>query len=224
MLTQSFFQAKSGIPIPMEDLCLWLKADTGVSVDGSNFVFSWADQSGNGNDVIQTNEACQPQFVENVLNGKPVLRFTGSSDFMRRIFSETINQPISIYVIFRIVGGGLLYIIDGINSFHSIRNDNGYIQMRTSGGTFGFYEMTTDIFYLSEGIFNGYSSKLFKNGILKASGITNGNMDGITVGSYYGVDTAFFVGDIAEILLYNSELSDTKRIQVEQYLLSKYRL
>ena len=40
-------------PSQLSGLKLWLKADTGVTVDGSGNVSSWADQSGNNNTAYQ---------------------------------------------------------------------------------------------------------------------------------------------------------------------------
>jgi hypothetical protein len=40
-------------PSDLDSLVLWLKADAGVTKDGSNYVSSWADQSGNGNNATQ---------------------------------------------------------------------------------------------------------------------------------------------------------------------------
>jgi hypothetical protein len=62
--------------IPSNGLQLWLKADVGVSLNGTE-VSSWADQSVNQYVLSQTNPNAQPQLVPNVLNGKPILRFSG---------------------------------------------------------------------------------------------------------------------------------------------------
>lgn len=43
--------AASVDPASIPDLFLWLKADAGVTYDGSNLVSAWADQSGNGNNA-----------------------------------------------------------------------------------------------------------------------------------------------------------------------------
>ena len=62
---------------PTTGLQLWLKADAGVTTNSSGLVTTWADQSGLGNDAIQTNAAVAPSLVMNSLNGKPTLRFPG---------------------------------------------------------------------------------------------------------------------------------------------------
>ena len=63
-------------------LQLWLKADSGISTNSSGLVTKWADQSGMGNDAIQTNSANAPSLVLNSLNGKPTLRFPGDTRYL----------------------------------------------------------------------------------------------------------------------------------------------
>ncbi|MGA2659072.1 MAG: LamG-like jellyroll fold domain-containing protein [Verrucomicrobiota bacterium] len=58
-------------------LQLWLKADAGVTTNGSGLVTTWADQSGLHNDAIQANSAVAPSVALNSQNGKPTLRFPG---------------------------------------------------------------------------------------------------------------------------------------------------
>lgn len=58
---------------------VWLKADAGSSATTSgNPVSQWNDQSGNGNNVAQTNSARQPLYQNSVgsaLNGMPAMEF-----------------------------------------------------------------------------------------------------------------------------------------------------
>lgn len=68
---------------------LWLEADSGVFTDAGkttpatsngDLVYVWADQSGNGYDVVQATSGNRPAYQTNVTAGKPALRFDGSSD------------------------------------------------------------------------------------------------------------------------------------------------
>ena len=78
MLAGLLTNASKAQTLPPSDLLLWLMADAGVdTLNGT--VSRWHDQSGNGNDVIQTNASRQPLLVANILNGKPVIRFGGES-------------------------------------------------------------------------------------------------------------------------------------------------
>ena len=58
-------------------LALWLKADSGVTADGSGNVTAWADQTGN-NVLTQTSGGNEPLLVTNDINGAPALRFNGN--------------------------------------------------------------------------------------------------------------------------------------------------
>ncbi|MBI5100828.1 MAG: hypothetical protein HZB33_03165, partial [Nitrospirae bacterium] len=72
----------NGAPFPTVGMKLWLKADAGVTKDGSNFVSAWADQSGYGNNAQQAAAGLQPLFVSSGSNGRPAVRFDGIDDFM----------------------------------------------------------------------------------------------------------------------------------------------
>jgi hypothetical protein len=51
---------------------IWLRADSGVTLT-NNAVSTWADVSGNGNNVTQTTTNLRPYLQRNVFNGKPAL-------------------------------------------------------------------------------------------------------------------------------------------------------
>lgn len=68
-------------PDQVANLWQWLKADAGVTKDGSNLVSAWADQSGGGRDVAQSTAANKPTWTANAYNGLPGLVF-GGNDFL----------------------------------------------------------------------------------------------------------------------------------------------
>src|ERR1035441_10988899 len=73
LLSSGFSQIDS---IFRERLQLWLKSDTGVVLNDTT-VSRWIDQSGNGNDAIELTKSRQPVLADNVINGKPAIRFDG---------------------------------------------------------------------------------------------------------------------------------------------------
>jgi hypothetical protein len=73
----------SGVPPDqLPGLQLWLRSDAGISHDTLGRVSAWADQSGSGNDALQSDDAEKPLFLRNALAGKPVLRFDGANDYL----------------------------------------------------------------------------------------------------------------------------------------------
>jgi hypothetical protein len=67
----------------MSDATLWLKADSGVTTDGSGGISEWADQSSTGTLAEQYYTASKrPLYVSSAVNGKPVVRYDGTDDLM----------------------------------------------------------------------------------------------------------------------------------------------
>jgi hypothetical protein len=62
---------------PATGLALWLRADSGVTEDGSG-VSSWTDRV--TGDRSASRNSGSPRLVEDVVNGKPVVRFDGNQD------------------------------------------------------------------------------------------------------------------------------------------------
>jgi hypothetical protein len=73
---------------PASGLQIWYKADVGVTSSAGK-VSAWADQSGNGRNATQGTSTAQPSLVVDALNGKPVISFNGTSNFMN--FTYAVN-------------------------------------------------------------------------------------------------------------------------------------
>ena len=61
---------------------LWLKADTIGGLSDGGAIGTWADQSGNGRDFTQNTAGAKPTYKTGILNGLPVVRFDGTTDYM----------------------------------------------------------------------------------------------------------------------------------------------
>ncbi|MHB9024121.1 MAG: fibronectin type III domain-containing protein [Armatimonadota bacterium] len=89
--------------VPQAELKLWLKADAGVTKDGSNYVTAWADQSGQGNDATNGGSTERPLYVGSALNGYPVIRFDGAyNNFMlgsHYLFADNTKTGISFIAV-----------------------------------------------------------------------------------------------------------------------------
>ncbi|MBO9606785.1 MAG: discoidin domain-containing protein [Paenibacillaceae bacterium] len=209
--------------IPTANLGLWLKADAGVTKNGSDRVSRWADYSGSGADAEVLDSSAMPLWVANALNGKPALRFDGTQsliahdfvDIDMRDFTMTFvlkpavlvdyNQAIGSAggwgeAAFRASANGTLYA--GPDGDSRIVTTSGQIQ---SG--------VTQIFTYK---YSGGSAWLYRNGAL--------------IGSASGLETGYPTpgfamnpnGDVPEVVVYKSALSDTDRGTVETYLRDKY--
>ncbi|MDD4236683.1 MAG: PKD domain-containing protein, partial [Bacteroidales bacterium] len=206
--------------IPTTDLKLWLKADAGVVMDGSNYVSEWQDQSGNGFHLTQTNSTNQPKYQADVLQELPVIRFDGN-DFLSIFMGEPIEQPVTLFVVWKLSGNNLAqYIISGSFSLH--RNVNN-IYLRAGSpvnSTSPNYTRSFPSSYVvTSGIINSSVSTIYENGLIKNSGNASTNsLSTFTLGhGSYGLQ-----GDIAELFIYSSSLNESERIYIEKYLMDKY--
>ncbi len=100
---QPVFTTPGFTPTQIAGLKLWLKADAGLFKDAAkaqpatadaDAIYTWADQSGNGNDAIQATLANRPLLKLAIQNGKAVVRFDGADDGLQTaIFGSPLGQP-----------------------------------------------------------------------------------------------------------------------------------
>jgi hypothetical protein len=87
-------------------LRLWLKADTGITLNGST-VAAWADQSGNGLNLAQATGAKQPTYNATGLNSRPAVSFVPASDtflLSARDAAFNLGNNTSWFIVFRVTG------------------------------------------------------------------------------------------------------------------------
>ncbi len=219
------------VPTDIAGCLLWLDASQIVGLNDGDPVSTWADESGNGNDVTQSNAQEKPTYQTNELNGLPVVNFTptgggGTKEFLRRTFSSPLAQPGTVFVVVRsqsTTDSGKIF--DGVGS--------GRWLIQPSGGTWQIFAGSTVLsggtadtnWHVFSLIFNGASSEVFVDGVSTITGNPGAaNFDGITLGGDNGSGTSPLTGDEAEVIIYNSALGTTDRQTVEAYLASKYAL
>jgi Concanavalin A-like lectin/glucanases superfamily/F5/8 type C domain len=238
-LLLSFITLTTTAQIP-SGAALWLKADAGVTINGTT-VSAWADQSGNGYNVSQATVANQPIFQASDFNGQPAISFDGSTDFL----NNTVNNVVT-------PGAGRTVFIVSKAACNSVALN--YITFRRST-LLCSYQSGSPNFIYSDGVNAGNNASAPANWFdtIKAkptilsfynSGIAPNklnlrmNQQAIVVSQSGGVasesgtagfsigrreDGAYFGnGAIAEIIVYNSELNATDRTTVENYLATKY--
>jgi len=128
-------------PIPTTGLQLWLKADAGVTLNGST-VSKWADQSGKGNDAIQPDLPRQPLLVKDGLNGKPTIRFDGLSR-LGLTGSKRMTQ-ISLFIVFKMDSG--TYVSHNLIDFGDIDAEGSVWGVNLQTSYTGFAQDIVNIF------------------------------------------------------------------------------
>ncbi|MHB9022786.1 MAG: Ig-like domain-containing protein [Armatimonadota bacterium] len=227
------------------NMTLWLKADAGVTYDGSNKVSAWADQSGQGHNLAQGTANLQPVYTTGILNGLPVVRFDGvnNSTGDRMISSAvTLAQQHTIFAVVRVQN-----ILTGCNgtpfSYADITNGASDVEMicfYNSPGvnyfrmrypdldTWNHYDMsyTRTSPQLMTQRRDSSVAKAYLNGTqVSTNKSTTATFSTTNRGFRLGTHTnsqQCLDGDIAEVIVYDAALSDSDRQAVEAYLTAKY--
>ncbi len=226
------------LPNQISGLSLWLRADSLVTKDVNDFVSSWSNSTGTGASFSQSTSAAQPRWVDNVWNGKPVIRFDGSNDFLNggNNYQMGMNNRTSFIVCKANTISGYTFYSQAATCGGSFR----YSFTHSSGsGLFIYYNDGPDIFLntsqspLNSNIWSNVINrsalqmKLYKNSaqipqVLSLNSTAPFvNICNFVIGSY-DPGQSFLNGDIAEFIIYDRALSDAERNQIELYLARKY--
>jgi len=232
--------ATEPIPLPaVSNLRLWLRADKGLTENGG-VVSTWADQSGNFNSAAQPIESQRPTLVTDGLNGRPVLRFDGADDSLvvahspslaitgdltsffvvkfddfatfRAVWAKTNNNLPAPTDFYTLPGSGLPRVFRGNGAA-----SNGFIDALSAPleGEFAFlgFDMTATSF------------RHFLNGELNGEGEILATIADTGAPLHIGTRGDQFTrlkGDLAELIIYDSALSEDDRNQVFDYLNARY--
>lgn len=222
------------VPTDLPNCGLWLHAGAGVATNGSGYVSTWADQSGNGHDALQANAAMQPIWKTNAVNGLPAVRFEaiGTKDGMVTGWSAT-NTPYSYFV-----AGTFLTNSGGYNWRRIVQGSSGYncgVAIEGAGKFFLFTARTggytllanpdlrppSGIPFVVGMIGDGTNTQASLNGFAYPSAAVHlgPNILGLGASGHSGDGWA---GDVLEVIAYDRSLSYTERQRVERYLALKY--
>jgi len=202
-------------------------------------VTNWADQSGNG--LNATSPTNPPTFVSYSINNKPAVSFYGDGSWMQ-IPQNGIgnNGNISIFIVINYYSG---YIF--LNKGDAATFGNTSWEFSTITG-FGFVDtnngdpiwntvpvnVDTDTPQILEGFSNAGVSQLAFNGSNSGSP-SSANVGFNNISQYIGIGGGGTSGAsqgqplnarIAEIIIYNRQVTTPERQQVEAYLNTKYAL
>ena len=223
------------------NLTIWLRADTLVTVNGSNDVSAWGNNSDSVGSFTQPTPGSQPIWVANVMNGKPVIRFNGSSTFLSAgnnfdvgtnsrtafIVGKANNSSYAYYaksLAHNFVNNRYSLLNDGTN-FYVLYADQTLFQANAFVAPTGPNIISHVIDRNQQQInlyVDGSKAAATVKGILPPSydftspyrfNCVGAYNDGSDQGTVYNLN-----GDIAELIIYDSALPDSQRTAIEQYL------
>ncbi len=214
-------------PRKVPGLIDWFQADLGFTLSDGDPIATWFDQSSNGNDVKQSTEAKKPLWKENIVNGRPVVRFDGADDFLiSDIFSSVLTQPNYVFVVSYVkdAESDQFNLVDGLNvSNRHVIN----AEYNASPDSLNVYAGTNfslavdfpkDVWHIHSILFDGASSEYWLDSASQGTGDAGSqDLTGLTVGSKYD-GTILLEGDLYAVLVYDGNIGATNRGKVEKYL------
>ena len=216
-------------PSTIPNLVTWINADNVLTSSGK--ITQMTDLSGNNNHAVQANDTLRPTLVDNIIDGKPVARFT-SGNYFTFVDNGTFPTAVTQIVVFKPDTGpsnNALFtkIVDVFSGqFDSyVRGDNRFEWAYASAPT------TDPVSTSNFNILGAYASTTghgyFLNGTAQGTA-TGGSFNGANVGNLWlgarVTGNTNFIGDIAEAMLFNRKLTDTEILNIHEYLRYKYNL
>jgi hypothetical protein len=210
---------------------------TGTPPANGTAVTSWKDKSGNSNHMAATTNGT---YSANSLNGFGTITFNNS--MYRSALTNVLYYPADVYVVVKVNSLTTAADICGISqvsadSFNSLTFSE-HTQSRWHNGSSSFLrtpntvsttnETSTNFLIMSWSIGNS-NFYIYRNGVLLRSTTTYSWTRPASVVFLLGkrIDsgtTGQMLGSIAEVIVYNSQLTTTDRQKVEGYLAWKWNL
>lgn len=212
-------------PISVGDLQIWLKADAGITLNGSN-VSQWDDQSGNGRNFKQATATNQPAFLANSINSTyPSIDFDGSNDFLALDADYNVTDPMTWFVVYKRDTNTNQGVITGGSGAYP------YLQYGSTfyiGASTRTAAMTSGVWYLRGATLSALATTTtaYSNGVSLGVGGNPGagSRKVRYLGQYNFEADKYLDGKIAEILIYNKILTGTEINNVNGYLNTKYAI
>lgn len=215
----------------------WYDANYPESISiTSGQVSQWADRSGNGLHLTQTTPSPRPGFVENAINGLSAVAFYGVDDYMEKTGISII--PRTIYAVAKWSGDStatfarIVHMGNPTNNIAFLGKANGsndYATFFGNGTTWNDTAGNTPSKSVANnsilGVVNSGATAIpYFNGTAQNSKVgTSSNAILLLIGA--GSSTAhFWNGNIGEVLICDTALSQTDRQKLEGYLAWKWKL
>lgn len=222
------------LPTRLSGCALWLRADLGVTLNGST-VSAWANQGTAGGSCSQGTGAAQPTWsATGGPNGKPTLQFDGG-DYLRDATQNLVSAgaPLTVFAVCQhtAAAGGVVIqqrtntrwlaalelVAAGISYISGNGVDAGQNVTITAGQLSGITSH-----HVARWVFNGtgnapaYASDGAAKTVTGGTQGTETGTTGLTVGTVPGGST--FTGKISEIVAFSRALTAEEIAMVERYM------
>lgn len=219
-------------PSQISGLELWLKADAITGLNDADPVATWPDSSGKGRDATQSVAGNKPIYKVNIQNGKPVVRFNGSSNFMNLPDFLTGFSAGEICLVIKLnndpptAGSGGLWEFgsDTLASHYCFTDGTIYDAFGTNARKTTVNPTPTLAAWRLYNVSSASAAWTSRLDTTQLFTTATNTVAWTTAPKFGGSGTFFTDGDIAEIVLYSSVLGSADRTSLQNYLRDKYAL
>jgi hypothetical protein len=241
VLPERHVDASAFSPLSISNILLWLRADLGVTLTTGK-VSTWADQSGQGNDVTQGTAGNRPTVTANSQNGQPGITFAAASNtFLARnpLTSAPAREPFSIYAVSKLAvanqQGGIIDVTTAGGNTNtgdlliqnSTNRDYRYASALDLQYAFSSTAAAMNVATVKVTGVNQEEKELFEKTVSKgtqATATATGTaLTQVRVGRLFN-EVFPWDGDILEIACYTKQLSATEIGQLATYATARYAL
>ena len=223
-----YYKTASDVQLAMPGLKMWLPAHKLTGLSDDDPLTTWTDSSPNNNDASQSSATLKPLYKTNILNGKPVIRFDGTDDYMNVSAITGVDwsdgEKALIMVVKCNTAESNFFSVGSANyqtwQLQSSPTNNYFQRLASSNGSSwnedNVGDVALDAFKIVSIIGDGSTEKAYVNGVLQFTdthGAFSLNNSDIKIGAHYSLAPYMLDGDIAEILVGNKCLSDTEHIE-----------
>jgi hypothetical protein len=226
-------------PSDLAALALWLKADAITGLSDGAALAAWNDSSTNARNATQATPSLKPLYKTNIQNGLPVVRFDADDVLAWTQFAVS-NQTVFI------AHKPAATITVASATEYLVKNTSGDAAAMTTGAVTGSIADERLLWYcVSSALVYGHAYNagdiaaawqiltmrfattpvvsIRRNGI-NLSLVATRPFTATIYPTAYGQLGANVNSDYAEVIVYQSALSDTDRAKVEAYLSSKWAI
>jgi surface protein len=206
-------------------------ADLSTITESSGSVSQWDDKSYNGNDLVQGTGSNQPTYDATGLLSQPTITFDGTTDYLQGTTEAQFD--LSAFTIFAVCSGTGSYC--GKNDPGTITTDvsrrklqmtNTVFNSGKDGDTVAYATNTASPNIRTWASASASSHKYWLNATKSTStttlDLTTYNNVDFSVGAAFSSGAEKLTGDISELIVFNSSLSDSDIASVLSYLNGKW--
>ena len=219
-------------PTTVAGLNAWFKADAITGLVDGDPVATWPESQSAAN-ATQGTAAKKPVYKTAQVNSLPAVRFDGVDDVMTSTASSSLTAT-TVFVVAKVTAatvgralrgagndGGLEFRINATDFQQVVRQNVADVSSSTSTVTEDAWQSWTTSFA------NASTYAFYAGGTANGTGthavtLTAAQTTALGAGLTGGAGFDFMVGDIAEIIVYDSVLSAGDRATVHTYIQDKY--